>query len=58
MKNVKITGSFVLVIGVLLLLFHWWFLPLLDWVVRVTGVLTMAALCLVVFCSVKTRNKQ
>ncbi|WP_154666474.1 hypothetical protein [Anaeromassilibacillus senegalensis] len=57
MRNIKRISWFVLATGALLLLLHWWFLPLLDWIVRVTGVLTLAALCLVVFFSVKTRNK-
>ncbi|WP_195985269.1 hypothetical protein [Clostridium sp. D33t1_170424_F3] len=58
MRNIKRIGWFVLTTGTLLLLLHWWFLPLLDWVVRVTGVLTLAALCLVVFCTVKTQKKR
>lgn len=58
MKKCKIASCVVLILGALLLILNGWFWPLPDWVARMTGVLTIAAMFLLVFCSVRTRQER
>lgn len=56
MKKIQKISTVILVLALIMLVLNFIILPLADWIVRTAGVILLAALCIMVYSTMRNRQ--